>query len=430
MHLTGKVGDQKARAEEARRLLAGVQSWEAAWTGLGEELRTMALLEIGDAETWTGQLDQAEPHLQQAITLARRIERPYLEFMGLTYRAEIELNRRFPQAEELSKHAIDLAERHGWTDDLFMGFASMTLGSALTWQGRLDEAESWVRRAELTFRAEANPASAMGGHFIRGQLELARGRFADALAAFRAAERLAGPHPLARPLRAWLVYALAGLGETEQAEDVLAGLGDPGRGRGEMRAAEAVLRLAQEDARAATVALEPFLAGAVRVSWRAWLAEAFLLEAIARDALGDPGAAGQALERALGLAGQDGTLMWFLLHPAPGLLERQAAQGTAHAALTARILDLLAGNSAGPHRAKRAGPRPLLEPLSKSELRVLRYLPTHLSAAEIARELSVSASTVKTHMRNLYPKLDAHRRAEAIEHARALGLLAPSARPR
>jgi LuxR family transcriptional regulator, maltose regulon positive regulatory protein len=72
---------------------------------------------------------------------------------------------------------------------------------------------------------------------------------------------------------------------------------------------------------------------------------------------------------------------------------------------------------------------PVLEPLSNSELRVLRYLPTYLSAPEIAVELSVSTSTVKTHMRNLYAKLGAHRRAEAIDHARALGLLAPGARP-
>ena len=61
---------------------------------------------------------------------------------------------------------------------------------------------------------------------------------------------------------------------------------------------------------------------------------------------------------------------------------------------------------------------------------MLRYLPTHLSAPEIASQLSVSTSTIKTHMRNLYAKLGAHRRAEAIEQARALGLLAPSARPR
>jgi LuxR family transcriptional regulator, maltose regulon positive regulatory protein len=60
---------------------------------------------------------------------------------------------------------------------------------------------------------------------------------------------------------------------------------------------------------------------------------------------------------------------------------------------------------------------------------VLRYLPTHLSALEIASELSVSITTVKTHMRNLYAKLGAHRRAEAVASARALSLLAPSAPP-
>ena len=78
----------------------------------------------------------------------------------------------------------------------------------------------------------------------------------------------------------------------------------------------------------------------------------------------------------------------------------------------------------------RTGPQPPLEPLSNSEIRVLRYLPTYLSAPEIATELSVSTSTVKTHLRNLYAKLGAHSRAEAVERARALGLLAPSARQR
>jgi LuxR family maltose regulon positive regulatory protein len=68
-----------------------------------------------------------------------------------------------------------------------------------------------------------------------------------------------------------------------------------------------------------------------------------------------------------------------------------------------------------------------MRPAEGSEL---RYLPTHLSAPEIAGELSVSTSTVKTHMRNLYTKLGVHSRAGAVESARTLGLLAPSARSR
>jgi LuxR family transcriptional regulator, maltose regulon positive regulatory protein len=267
----------------------------------------------------------------------------------------------------------------------------------------------------------------MGSQYVRGQLELGRGRVADALDAFRAAERLAGPHPLARPLRAWLMHALVRLGETEDAEQVLAGLGERDRDRGEMRIAAAALRLSQDDPYAATVALAPVLDGSAGVGWRSWLVEAFLLEAIARDAVGDQAAAEHALERALDLAEPDSALMWFLMHPAPGLLERHARQHTAHAALIAQILDLLGGNTPAPPPA---GPWAPLEPLTNSEIRVLRYLPTHLSAPEVARELSVSTSTVKTHLRNLYVKLGAHSRAEAVESARALSLLAPSAHQR
>jgi LuxR family transcriptional regulator, maltose regulon positive regulatory protein len=349
--------------------------------------------------------------------------------MGLVYQAVGELNRSFPRVAELSSRAIELAERHGWTEETTAGLGYMARGSALAWQGRPAEAVPWVERAERTVRPGASPVTAMGVQYLRGQVELGCGRPADALAAFRAAERLAGelvaPHPLAKPMRAWRVHALASLGETEQAEQVLADLSERARDRGEMRISAAVLRLAGHDPYGATAALAPVLAGSVRVGWRSWLVEAFLLEAIARDALGDPDAAGRAIERALDLAKPDGALMWFLLHPAPDLLRRHARPGTAHAALIAEIVGLLVSNGPAPIPVGRRSP---LEPLSKSEIRVLRYLPTHLSAPEIAGELYVSPTTVKTHMRNLYAKLGAHSRAEAVEAARALGLLAPSAR--
>lgn len=58
--------------------------------------------------------------------------------------------------------------------------------------------------------------------------------------------------------------------------------------------------------------------------------------------------------------------------------------------------------------------------LTVSERRVLRYLPTNLSRSDIARELFVSVNTVNTHIRNIYSKLGANNRKDAVECARAM----------
>ena len=61
--------------------------------------------------------------------------------------------------------------------------------------------------------------------------------------------------------------------------------------------------------------------------------------------------------------------------------------------------------------------------LSERERDVLRYLPTVLTAGEIAGNLNISINTVKAHMRSIYRKLGAARRREAVVRARQLGLL-------
>src|SRR5262249_50380406 len=197
------------------------------------------------------------------------------------------------------------------------GLAYVILGAMLAWQMRPGEAGPWVQRAERVLRAETEPAAVLGMHRARGVLELAYGRDADALAAFQTAERLGGrltaPHMLLTPTRALVLHTLVRLGDAERAEQALADLGECDRDRGEMRIAAAVLRLAEHDPRAAMATLTPVLDGSSPVVWSAWLVEAFLLEAIARDAREDPGAARRALERPLHLARPDGVLLWVLL---------------------------------------------------------------------------------------------------------------------
>jgi LuxR family transcriptional regulator, maltose regulon positive regulatory protein len=61
--------------------------------------------------------------------------------------------------------------------------------------------------------------------------------------------------------------------------------------------------------------------------------------------------------------------------------------------------------------------------LTLAELRVLRFLPTHLSFREIAERLHVSTNTVKTQVHAVYRKLGARSRSQAVARAARIGLL-------
>jgi LuxR family maltose regulon positive regulatory protein len=153
--------------------------------------------------------------------------------------------------------------------------------------------------------------------------------------------------------------------------------------------------------------------------------DALLFAAAAQDALGDTRAVEESLERALDLAEADGFLLPFAMAPVRPLLERHPRHKTAHATLLSDIIDLIAGSG-----VPREETMPLREELSDAELRVVRFLPSNLKAPEIAAELFVSPNTVRTHMRHIYSKLDAHSRREAVDRARELGLISSGSRLR
>jgi LuxR family maltose regulon positive regulatory protein len=430
MRLARQRGDLPAVTEEAQRLLAPGVVTDLAEPGLGGDLRALALINLGIAEAWTARFDDADRHLEDGIALAHEIGRPYLEVTGLAHWAQLASWRSFPLGAQRSLQAIELAKQHGWADEPVAGLAYLALGVAMVTQGRLEDTERALSQAERIVRAEVEPAAGMRLYYGRGMLEFVNGRHHAALNAYRAAERLAGslltPHTLGPRLRSHLLQTLVRMGETRRVEHALAAMDRPERERAETRIAEASLRLAQDDPAAATAVIAPVIDGSVPLpNAHLWEVQAFLLQSIACDALGDRGAARRALEQALDHAAPEDLLFPFLHNPAPGLLDRHRRQGTAHAVLIARILNVLAGSKPS---SPPTGPQRLREPLSHAETRVLRYLPTKLSAPEIADELYLSVNTVKTHMRHLYDKLGVHRRHEAVEQARALGLLAPSPR--
>ena len=321
---------------------------DPAAPGLGADLSTLALISLGSTEALAGAHDDAARHLERGVELARRIGRPYLEFARVAYLATgISWSRSLVSAADCSRQAIELARRHGWTDDPAFGVACGILGTVLMTQGRLEEAEPWVQRAERIVRTETEPGASLAIRYLRGMLEQARGRDAAALAAFQDVEplvrRVTSPQRLALRARAQQVHSLVRLGQTERAGQILDGLAGQDGDQPEIRIAAAALRIAQDDPGAALAELAQVLDDPVPDILGPWIITAYALEAVARDGLGDRDAAERALERALDLAEPDGVLIPFLLPPVQALLDRLASHRTAHASLIAEIRGLYAG---------------------------------------------------------------------------------------
>jgi len=121
---------------------------------------------------------------------------------------------------------------------------------------------------------------------------------------------------------------------------------------------------------------------------------------------------------AVGLAAPERLARAFLEEgPAVARLARAAAESLGTESGTSLSVAL------GSPPRLRSTPRRAAAILTDRELLVLRFLPSRLTNADIARECLVSVNTVKANLKNIYAKLGVSSRAEAVERARLLGLL-------
>ena len=171
-------------------------------------------------------------------------------------------------AAERGRQAIELAQRHGWSGEPVVAIAYPMLAGSLIWQGELDEAERWL----------------MGGY------------------------ALSAAHPLTTEVRVPPRRPRAAGGDRASRcrldRDGRRGTRKAGYSHRYGGVAARPGRPASGDRRARAV-----LDGSVPGSHQVWLIAAFLLEASARDALGEREAAGRALERGLDLAEPAGLLI-------------------------------------------------------------------------------------------------------------------------
>jgi len=163
------------------------------------------------------------------------------------------------------------------------------------------------------------------------------------------------------------------------------------------------------------------------------LIDVLALLALVNNALGDEPAAMEKLGAALTLGQPGGFIRTFfdLGAPMAGLLVRLKEQQTGRG-LAAYIDQILAAFPDEIRETKKPGPaRPDDQPpgmpvpalLTRRELQIAKLLATDLSLQEIAASLVVAPATLYTHTKNIYRKLDVHKREEAVQRARQMGLV-------
>jgi LuxR family maltose regulon positive regulatory protein len=152
--------------------------------------------------------------------------------------------------------------------------------------------------------------------------------------------------------------------------------------------------------------------------------EILVLQALAHHSRGDVPAALAALERALTLAEPEGYVRMFAGEgPSMASLLRAAAKRGIAPSYVRRLLAAADRSEGTPVRQR------LIEPLSERELDVLRLLGSDLDGPDIARELTVSLNTMRTHTKNIYAKLGVNNRRAAVRRAAELNLLSRARNP-
>ncbi|MEU4773920.1 LuxR C-terminal-related transcriptional regulator [Micromonospora sp. NPDC023644] len=411
-------------------LLAGPVAAEPRGAGAEDaDVRAVAGTALGLADLADGDLPAAGLALARSLSAAREAGRPRTELVCASRAALLHAVRgELRAAEALARDALAMPPCHGWSCREDCAHAYLALALVALHRDQPEEAE-----ANLALAAPATGEPVVGAvaalcraYLLRDAGDLPEGHRVLAAARERLADR-----PRAGELTHWLLAAEADVrgarGDLGAARDLLAdrvrdGAAPP------LAVALARVELRAGDPRAAGYALpdweSPEAAGwplPVRL-------DAAVLDAVLTGRAGDERRAGRVLERALDLAGPEGFRRAFT-RAEPGVRDLLAAHLDAGTAHWPTVSDLVRGADAPPERAPaergraERGRAALDEPLTERELTILRYLQSILSNVEIAAELSLSVNTVKTHVRNIYRKLDATRRREAVRRARDLHLI-------
>ena len=426
IHFAGarRSGDLMAAAAAAAHTKALVNRVPGDQVARHPDIRARVLSGRGAVELWSGHLDEAAGVLQAGVAAATASggEGELADCLGHLALAEA-LRGRLRRAATLAGQATEApttGERRPPVPH-----PSPAALVALAWvhleHYELRDAHSRRKQAEAALGITPDKLIGTVAWLVAAGRGLAEGR-AAAAAQIIARARSGWPVPAWLDQRLSLTEsrACAAAGDVEAA---LAAAGRAGRGTSlEVAVTLAYAWATAGDGENARRMLEPALAALSGAPERMRL-QAWLVDARLSYGRGDRARGHRSLASALRVAEPEQLRLPFALeHSWIGpVLRHDPALARSHHSLF----------SPAEHHHHLAAPRgfpdqaPILvvEPLTEREREVLRHASGLLSTAEIASEMHISVHTVKTHLRNIYRKLAANRRGEAVRRARQLELI-------
>jgi LuxR family maltose regulon positive regulatory protein len=412
---TGDLSAAAAAASRAELMLGKVPGGKLA---RHPDVGRRVLSGRAAVELWSGRLDEAARVLEAGVAAeaASGRERGQASLTGRLALAEA-LRGRLGRAAELAGQAAAMASEHRPSGP---GPAPLV---ALAWvhlaRNELREARSCVKQADAALGVSPDKLIGAAAYLVAASGALAEGR--PAVAAQIIARARSG-----WSVPAWLDHQLS-LVESRAyaaAGNIRAALTAAERAGISLEAAVTRARAwaLAGDGEAAQRALAPVLAADGEapdpVRLQAWLVDARL----GYDS-GDDGRGRRSLASALRLAECEQFRLPLVLERGwlGAVLRRDPELAASHRVLLAPAL----GQDQLPVPLGTVGqPSALIiEPLTEREREVLVHVSGMLNTAEVAEEMYISVNTVKTHLRNIYRKLAAAHRNEAVRRARQLELI-------
>jgi LuxR family transcriptional regulator, maltose regulon positive regulatory protein len=416
------LGDMNLTATYARQAVECLTDTDL----VSRSIRGIAISLLGEASLMNGELEEARQASEEAKRISQAAGDTHVVIIINSALGRIFIEQGLlHKASEIFEETLQIATRPDGKILVSAGETYVEFSQVSYEWNDLENATEQVNRCLAICRQWGQETFEATGYVMMARLEWIRGNMKASIKNMNLAEMMTNEHNFAFKYALRVKYGLVCLwlaqGNLEQAsrivqENCITANDDIPYLREMEYLGLLRLLIARKEYDNSLILSQRLLQKAEAGKRTGRLIETLVLQALISQGAGDPDRALAALQKALALARPEGYIRTFLDEGEP--MVRLLHLARSRQIETAYVTEVL---SAMPEAA---GPAPSRvsqnEPLTAREIEVLKLIEAGYSNQEIAGKLFISFTTVKRHISNIYTKLDAKSRTQAVAIAKEL----------